>query len=194
MNSEMPQDVIDIVRIAHLVFFALGMGSGLFFDWRALCRFNQPFGQDDIARFREAHKFVAGALVGLWLTGATLIYIRTGFVLSEFSPKLWVKLIVVTTLTVNAFAIGRLVLPRIAESVGKRVPDLPLRTVLAMTFTTALSVFCWLGGIVLGISVTLKTADWMTLGAFFFGEFLVVVMGAMVFIAATHAFVKRINR
>lgn len=190
----MPQDVVDIVRIGHLIFFALGMGSGLFFDWRALCKINKPFTEGDIVQFGEVHKFVAGALVGLWLTGAALIYIRTGFVLSDFSPKLWFKLIVVTTLTVNAFVIGHLVLPRVRVSVGMRATDLPLRAVLAMTFTTALSLFCWLSGVVLGVSVTFRTADWSTLGAFFLGEFVLVVCGALVFIAMLHSVLGRANR
>lgn len=175
----MPQDFIDLVRILHLVFFALGMGSGLFFDWRAMRRFHKPFSDHDLAQFHEVHRFVFIALSGLWLTGLALIYIRTGFQLSEFSPKLWTKMIVVTALTANAFVIGHFVLPCIARAIGQRAMDMKLHTLICMTATTSLSIFCWLAGLVLGASVTLKTADWTLLGSLLLVEFVVIVFGAI---------------
>lgn len=187
----MDQDLVDVLRAGHLIFMALGMGTGLFCDWRALCAFNTPFTAQHIAQFDEVHKFVFAALAGLWLTGAGLIYVRTGFVLSEFSPKLWLKVIVVTTLTVNAVLIGAFVLPRVARSVGTRAIALPGAMVAAMTFTTSVSLFCWMSGLALGVSTTLKTADWTTLGMVFASAFGIFVAGGMAAIMGLRAVLMR---
>lgn len=187
----MPQDFIDLIRISHLFFFALGMGAGLYFDVRALRRINTAFTQDDIAGFNQVHNFVVFAVFGLWITGIMMIYIRTGFNVSEFTPKLWMKLIVVTVLTANAFSIGRIVLPRVAQSVGQKAIELPLRTILTMTTATAFSVFCWLSGLVLGVSVTLKTADWTTLSGFLIVEFFLIVSGGLALVLFLRSSINR---
>lgn len=183
----MPQELVDAVRICHLAFFALGLGAGCFFDWRALCRINIPFSEQDISLFESAHSFVFFALAGLWATGLYLIYIRTGFVLSEFSPKLWAKIIIVCILTVNAFAIGSIVMARIRRSVGVRAIEMPLVPLASMTFTTALSMFCWLGGLALGASVVLKTATWSTLGTVLLIEFAVIMATTYVVVLGARA-------
>lgn len=187
----MPEDIIDVIRISHLLCFALGMGAGLYFDLRALRRLNQPFTKDEAEELRHVHNFVFAALFGLWVTGALLIYIRTGFDLANFTPKLWMKLIIVVTLSINSFGIGRIVLPFVRRSVGRCALELPLRAILPMTLTTALSVFCWLSSLVLGASVTFKTADWTVLTTFFAIKLAVVLVGAVLMILTLHTSQRR---
>jgi hypothetical protein len=175
----MPDYVIDTVRILHLLCFALGLGVGLSCDLRGMRRFNSAFTTQDILEFERGHRLVSYALIGLWVTGLALIYIRTGFVVADFSPKLWVKVIIVTLLTVNAVVIGRLVMPYVAEHVGSSVVSMSLGKFVAMTLAAAISMFCWLSGLALGASVTLKTADWDMLGQVLWFEFLIVVPGAV---------------
>lgn len=175
----MPEFVIDAVRIAHLLCFALGMGAGVYCDMRALRRLNTPFSDRDIVEFHRVHSFVSFALVGLWATGLVLIYIRTGFDLSAFSPKLWTKIAVVTVLTLNAVAIGHFVLPHISDHIGSRAVEMPLGTFVTMTVAASLSMFCWLGGVALGASKVLKTADWTLLGQVFSFGFVVVIGGTL---------------
>lgn len=171
--------------------FALGMGSGLYVDMRSLRRINKPFSSADLTEFQQVHKIVLAALCGMWATGLMLIYIRTGFVLSEFAPKLWMKLIVVSALTTNAFVIGMYVLPNVKKAIGQSAIEMPLRVMVPMTFAAASSMFCWLGGVVLGASVSLKTADWATLSKFFAAEFVVIVFGSVVGIIILRAILRR---
>ncbi|MEM7471610.1 MAG: hypothetical protein AAF340_09695 [Pseudomonadota bacterium] len=187
----MSQEVIDLIRIGHLVFFALGMGAGLYFDLRSLRRINTPFTNNDLAEFTRVHHIVFGALLGLWVTGFMLLYIRTGFDLNAFTPKLQLKLIIVSALSLNAAVIGTFVLPRVGRAVGKAALDLPLREVLPMTMSASASLFCWLSGLVLGASVTFKTAGWATLGSFFAAEFVVIVFGASGGFLILHAVMRR---
>jgi hypothetical protein len=184
----MPEYLIDTIRFTHLIFFALGMGSGLYFDLHALTHINKPFTKDDIVHFGKAHIIVFTAVFGLWLSGVFLIYIRTGFVISEFTPKLWVKLIIVSVLTLNAISIGLTVLPRIKRSEGLLAIELPLSALLPMTITTALSISCWLSALVLGMSVILKTANWTILGTFILAEVVIIVFGSVIMILIVRAF------
>ncbi len=189
----MQQEIIDVIRVVHLACFAVGMGSGVYFDFRTLSRLNSPFDDFDILEFERVHKVVFAALLGLWITGVMLIYIRTGFDLDNFSPKLILKLAVVTVLTLNAFYIGLSVLPRVAAAVGHRACELPLRYMMPMTFAAALSMFCWLGGLILGASVVLKTADWTMLVTFFSWQFIIVVVGAIAGFVALRASLQLYN-
>jgi hypothetical protein len=175
----MSEYLVDLIRFTHLVSLAAGMGSGIYFDLHALRRINKPFTRDDIAHFHMVHKVVFVSLLGLWLSGLFLIYIRTGFILSEFTPKLWFKIIIVNILTANAISIGLTVLPRINRSVGLcALTELPLGTILSMTTTTALSMFCWSSCLMLGVSVVLKTASWTILSTFFVLILVIIIFGA----------------
>jgi len=176
----MPQEAIDIVRIVHLACFAVGMGSGVYFDFRTLIRLNRPFEEFDLVEFERVHKVVFAALLGLWITGVMLIYIRTGFDLDNFTPKLIVKLSVVSVLTLNAHYIGYSILPRVAGAIGHRASELPLSYMMPMTVAAAISMFCWIGGLILGASNVLRTAGWDTLFRFFTWQFLIVILGAIV--------------
>lgn len=190
----MSQELIDLVRVAHLICFALGMGAGLYFDMRTLRRIGTPFTDTDLVEFECVHRYVFAALVGMWASGLALIYVRTGFVWAEFPPKLWMKLIIVVALTLNAAVIGAYVLPRVRQAVGRAAIDLPLRDMLPMTACASASMFCWLGGLVLGASVTMKTANWVTLCQFLAVEFVVIMLGALLGVLALRALLNRRGR
>lgn len=162
----MPVELIDFIRVFHLIFFALGMGAGIYLDVRMLGRINKPIAPEDIQESERIHQFVFAALVGLWVTGLVLIYVRTGFQLANFSAKLWVKIGVVTAMTLNALFIGRFVLPIFRQAVGKYLMSLPLRTLIAITLAASASLLFWISGVSLGASTALKTADWPVLIGF----------------------------
>lgn len=175
----MPDYFIDTVRVLHLLCFAVGMGIGVSCDLRGLRRLNTPLTPQDIVEFERGHRLVSYALVGLWVTGLALIYIRTGFVIGDFSPKLWAKVMIVVLLSVNALAIGQVVMPYVAGHVGERAVSMSLGKFVTMAVAASVSMFCWLSGLALGASVTLKTADLAVLGQVLSVEFLVVVFGGV---------------
>jgi hypothetical protein len=155
--------VLDLIRGAHLVFLALGMGPALYFDLRSLLRIKQPLAQTDINELHRIHTVVTLACVGLWLTGVTLVWWRTNFDLAVFSPKLWAKLGVVTLLSVNAMVLNIFVIPTLTRYIGDRLVDIPLRTLMPMALCAGISLSCWLAALALGSSFFLKTAPWIIL-------------------------------
>lgn len=136
------------------------MGTGLFFDFKTIRNLNAPIQESDLAVLDDLHAWIMWSFAGLWVTGIVLIYVRTGFVLSDFSPKLWLKVIIMTLLAANALLIGKYVVPVMRRNVGLMMIDLPRKTLFALTQVAVVSMVCWTLGMALGSSVVLKTAPW----------------------------------
>jgi hypothetical protein len=85
--------------------------------------------------------------------------LRTGFDVAQFTPKLMVKLFVVTILTVNALAIGSAALSYVEPMVGQRLGAIDLRTRLFASLIMGVSVFCWMSALALGVFTRLRDMD-----------------------------------
>ncbi|GHA50914.1 hypothetical protein GCM10008927_15220 [Amylibacter ulvae] len=182
---DIPQAAIDLLRIAHLFCFAAGMGTALYFDFRALGAISRPSTTEDIAQLEHIHNWIAVAFLGLWITGIALVYVRTGFQISAFSPKLWLKLGLMTLMTLNTKIIAAFIMPLMRNNVHRALSDLPLMRYVAASQAAILSMFCWSSGVFLGASVVLKTAPWDVLIPLFVGWFiLLTVAGQCVAILA----------
>ena len=183
----MEDTFVDSVRGLHLLFLALGMGSALYLDFRTLIGLNRIVRAQDIAEIERIHRFVSFALAGLWATGLTLIWIRTSFDISQFSPKLWCKLAIVTGMTLNAMVIGSCVLPVMQAQLGQRVIDLKPRALMPLAVVASVSMFFWINALALGSSKVLKTASWEVLINWLSLTYVVVMVGGifMVFFLRT---------
>jgi hypothetical protein len=171
--------LIDLIRCAHLLFLVLGMGPALYYDLRSLHRIRQPVSQNDLDELRRIHSIVSIACVGLWLSGAALIWVRTQFDISEFSPKLWSKTIVVSTLTVNAIVLSIVVIPALERIKGSRVVAIPLGRLVGMNLCAGVSLSCWMLALVLGSSSVLRTAGWDLLLPVLLGVSAACICGVM---------------
>jgi hypothetical protein len=183
--------VIDVIRGAHLVFLALGLGPALYFDLRSMLRITRPMWPTDFSELHNIHRIVSLACVGLWITGVALIGIRTGFDLDRFSPKLIGKIIIVTVLTLNALLLARYVIPTLTRHQGYRLIDLPVRLLLPMTLSAGASLSCWLLALALGSSVVLKTADWPLLIPVLLGGAFACLSGVTAIMFTLRAIVQR---
>jgi hypothetical protein len=152
--------LIDLIRYAHLLCLALGMGPALYYDLRSMHRIRKIISQNDLDELHRIHNIVSIACIGLWLSGAALIWVRTQFDFSEFSPKLWSKVVVVTILTANAMMLKFFVIPTLARFKGSRIVDIPLGRLVQITFCAGASLSCWILALALGSSSVLKTASW----------------------------------
>lgn len=171
--------LIDLIRCAHLLFLVLGMGPALYYDLRSLHRIRQPVSQNDLDELRRIHSIVSIACVGLWLSGAALIWVRTQFDISEFSPKLWSKTIVVSTLTVNAIVLSIVVIPALEGIKGSRVVAIPLGRLVGMNLCAGVSLSCWMLALLLGSSSVLRTAGWDLLLPVLLGVSAACICGVM---------------
>lgn len=157
------QALIDVLRATHLVCFAAGMGTGVYFDFRTFRTLGDPINLADIHSLERLHLWIFAAFCGLWVTGIALIYVRTAFDISSFSPKLWLKIGVMSLLVVNSLAISRVVIPVLRASVGSAMIALPTARLLIISQIAIISMYCWSSGLLLGSSVVLKHAHWQVL-------------------------------
>lgn len=168
---------VDAIRVLHLFCFAAGMGIAVFFDWRAIRASHVQISQDDLGVLSDIHAWIKMAFAGLWVTGIMLIYIRTGFELSNFTPKLVTKLAVMTLMLLNVQAIARYVLPIFGDNVGRSMFELPYAKLATMSQCAINSIFFWFAGLTLGSSAVLKTQGWDVLLPMILGGFLVCTLG-----------------
>ena len=98
-------------------------------------------------------------VIAMWITGLILIGIRTGFVLSNFSPKLISKLVTVGILTANAALISRFAMPIIRAARGRSILWLPRQTKLGLAIIGAISSASWLLALAMGSSKVLAASS-----------------------------------
>lgn len=152
----MEQLLIDFTRFAHLASLALGLSLTLRLDLALARRLPHTFDEALLGHVERTHRLVSVALVALWISGLALLYLRTGFDLSAFTPKLWAKLGVVAVLTVNAVAIGAIALPLLRRNIGRGFADAALSDRVSMASSAALSGASWLSALALGAFAALK--------------------------------------
>lgn len=154
----LPALVNDSVRYIHLLAVAVGIGTSFLADLCVLHRIKTPLAQvvlDDLHRF---HRLVTWSLIAMWVSGAVLVYLRTGFVWDNFSPKLIAKIVVVSALTINSLAINTYVIPLLRRSLGTALVDLPLGARVSMSLVAGISTCSWLLALALGSSAVLKVS------------------------------------
>ncbi|MCB1341329.1 MAG: hypothetical protein KDK24_09735 [Pseudooceanicola sp.] len=177
----MPDSVLllDLARAGHLTGIACGLGLALVADLVALRSFLSPVGSRDVWMLRCLHRIILGGLALLWVSGLYILWIRTGFDIAQFSPKLVVKLAVVTLLSLNALMIGSWALPRYARLAGLRFGDFPMQDRLRLSTIAGVSLSCWLSALALGVFSQLKVMDFATLQMIFAPLFLTAIAGAL---------------
>ena len=148
----------DTATIGHLAAMAVGLGSAVFADWTILSRTSLPFAADQLAVVRRAHRLIAVSLALLWLSGLTLLALKTELEIARITPKLVAKLGTVATLTVTASAMGHIALPRLSANLGRRLTLLPAPERCALATCCALSSAGWGTALLLGGSSALRTA------------------------------------
>ncbi len=150
----------DAVRFVHILCVTVGIGTSFFADLTAISRLNGRIDAAMIATLRTCHRLIWVALLGMWLTGLGLIYIRTGFILENFSPKLFSKLGVVSVLTINALMIGAIAMPVLRAHLDRPVFSLSLGQLLSLSLMAGVSTASWLLALAMGTSKVLAQSGW----------------------------------
>jgi hypothetical protein len=152
----------DLLRFSHVLMVAVGLGAAFLADFHSIRRLSKPVDDNLLTTLHSCHVLVWGALIAMWVTGIGLIYVRTGFQLANFTPKLFSKLVTVSVLTANAMWIGRYAIPIIEAQIGRNIMWLPLKQKLILAGVAALSTTSWLLALSMGISKVLAQSGWLT--------------------------------
>jgi len=170
---------IDLVIFAHLFFVALGFGCAARLDLEFFLSRKAPPSDVLLNDAERSHRLIILAMIGMWTTGIALIYLRTGFVFENISPKLWTKVIVVTVLSVNSLVISKFAMPRLHAYADVPVMAIPMRSKLPMAVVSAVSTISWLSALALGAVATLKTQPWDVLLPIFGAAYSAAIIAAI---------------
>jgi hypothetical protein len=126
----------------HVVAFAIALSTVLRAD-AALMKARRL----DADRLANTARIVTHALAALWATGLALVALDVGLDVTAFtaSPKLAAKLLVVSALTVNGFALHAFVFPLLSQ-------PRPRDRVFVPVALGAISTASWLYATFLGVS------------------------------------------
>ena len=178
--------LIDSVRLLHLLCVVVGFGAAFLADYSVFRRLHRPVTRHLIEQLSVLHNVVWAGLIGMWITGLALIFIRTGFVVEAFSPKLFTKLGVVTVLTANAVLIGRLAMPMLRDAYGQAPLDLPLMQKLRGAWLASLSTVSWVLALALGSSKVLAASGWGMFACLVPCGYVVGLLGATLLVLGLH--------
>ena len=156
-------DIEIAVRFVHLSMLMMCFILVFFADITAAKSTTRRLTDSDFAQLHRYHSSLVYGLILLWLSGGILIFIKTGFDLSQFSPKLYAKIFVVTVLTINAVLIGQVALPFYEKNKDKRFGDFSVSVRVGLATCGALSTSSWISAFCLGSLTALKTASATTL-------------------------------
>lgn len=186
----------DAARATHLLGLALGFGVAILADLCAARSLFRPLDDHELGTLHRYHRTVSFGLTLFWSSGLVLLWLRTGFQIENFSPKLIVKLGIVTLLTVNATLIGRIGLPVMIAWRGFRYGALPPAIRLRLAVLAGMSGAGWISALVLGTVPAMKTYQWDMLGDVIGAIYFIGLGGAltMAFLApALHYALNRVR-
>lgn len=107
---------MEILRVFVIFLHLIGFAAALFLVMREDLRLLSAK-QLDLVEIESTARSVSRALMALFLTGALIVYVDTGFSAAEIlaRPKLLAKITVVLILTFNGFLLHWLVLPMLRQ-------------------------------------------------------------------------------
>lgn len=181
-----PLLISDTLRIAHLFAVILAMGAAFFADWRMLNAVRDPVTPRELSLVDDLHHYVIGTLALVWVTGLGLVWLRTGFLLSDFSPKLITKLITVTLLSLNAVVIGTLALPLLRGQAGASPLQFSLSHKMVLGTVAGISTASWLLALALGGSKVLAASDWDVLAPLLTSTYTMAIAAAWAAAGLSH--------
>ena len=135
--------LVQVLRLAHIGFFAVGIGVAVFLEALILRDVARPITRARTEFLTQGHVLITWAVKGLWITGLAMIIGAIGFLGVELSGKLFTKLAVVTILTANMLVIDWHVVPTLVSLRGKALTDLPPNEIGRLGAIGGLSAACW---------------------------------------------------
>jgi hypothetical protein len=150
--------LIDTLTFGHLAAMSAALGAVIFADTTILRSIGRPTTSQQVAVIHHAHGVISIALVVLWVTGISLLGLKTGFDPAKFTPKLIAKLATVTLLTMTAATMAKVAVPYLTTHVGQCLLNAPLADRCTLAFCAGMSAGGWSTALMLGSSKILKTA------------------------------------
>ncbi len=194
MNLMTPEGAViyrlhTVLVLGHILSLALGLGSALLADWIVLRMLAVgTVSQKAAGTLIELSQAVCAGLVLIWITGALLVTDNAlDAPASIMNQKLWAKLAIVTTLTLNAVLLHRIVMPMVKRRVGQPLFETAFDWLpIVSTLLGAVSVASWTFSAYLGVARELNGhANLVPILASYLGALLLTWASAVVLMCST---------
>jgi hypothetical protein len=150
---------LSLLKLLHLCGLIMGVGGAVMVDVVMLRHaILKPVSRYALLQAQLLGRVVAGGLVLLWVSGATLVWIMALIdPTSVDNPKLWAKIVIVAALTLNGFAIWLVTMPRLEKQFGRGYFDRTSNKDRAiLTFISSFSTVSWLSAFIIGATQELN--------------------------------------
>ncbi|MEM7427869.1 MAG: type I secretion system permease/ATPase [Pseudomonadota bacterium] len=138
---------MELLQFVHLVGLSMGLGGAIFADTLGLLILFSRRTDALTSVLKPVHLFVLAGLAVLWLSGAALAMWK--FPLADLPLKVWVKLGLASVLLVNAWFIGRLLLPLASRTQKPLISHVGPRDIRTMVLCGSISLTCWLAALLI---------------------------------------------
>lgn len=183
----------DLFTALHMFCFAAGIGMSLFVEGHLLPKFFSRVEAADLRTLLAAHRMIETAVVGLWVSGVAIMWMKLGVQGQEPSAKLAMKFFVVGLLTVNMKLIATCVLPILQAAQDRALADLSIAQLRQLGAIGGMSTACWLMGLGLGAIGVFKTLSALHLVALFLPALVAApLLGAIIAPRVVHSFASRV--
>lgn len=146
-------DIIkSLVIFAHVIACAIALGLVLYMDISLFHHRKSELPPQLLRDLRTLPDWVYHALIGLWATGLAIVAlgIQSKGLTYLDNPKLWVKILVVSTLTVNGVLLHKYVLPILSTTTN--LVELAKKQRFKMAIIAGVSSSSWLVSTYLGVA------------------------------------------
>lgn len=132
-----------LIIFTHLIVTCIALGSVLVMDMKLLMWRNRKPERIELLRIEETQHIANIALIGLWLSGAMILFYgySTEGVEYLLNEKLWVKVFVVFVLSANGFLLHKIAFPQLKNHA---LVDMPQPTLSIVMMMGAISSVSWL--------------------------------------------------
>jgi hypothetical protein len=141
-----------LVVFVHLIACCVALGLVLYLDMSLLFSRRRELSPKLLQDMQTLPTLVHHGLVALWATGFAIVAIgmqMKGLAYLD-NPKLWVKVLVVTVLSINGWLLHRYALPMMVKSL--RLSDLARKQRLHLCWMAGISGASWMTAAYLGIA------------------------------------------
>ncbi|MEM7270082.1 MAG: hypothetical protein AAF401_12640 [Pseudomonadota bacterium] len=167
--------LIDLVRVVHLISFAIGVGATIFLGGLVLSRARVLIEERDLALHSTSYRVVLGALAMLWLTCVAQFGLRFGFDLTLAGAATQTQLWMLAALTANTLVAAWVVTPILRGNLKCSLSDFTDFELCVVGGATGLTAAAWLSLLVLGEVAQLAAVP---------GEMLSIIFGAVLIAGA----------
>jgi hypothetical protein len=167
------------IKFSHLLVLAIALGGALTADYIIVRRaILAPITRSNIELVKFLAGLVAVGLLGLWATGVVLaLETQSQNPLFYTNQKFWAKVFIVVVLTVNAFVIHGIVLPKLERQEGRKLFDgLSFLETLTLCVVGGISFTSWMYPTILGLA---RELSFKTPGVEILASYYVVLLGAI---------------